>query len=38
MFKEITAIKQLSKLEDSVRFGQLFIDFRLLVPFDRDPK
>ena len=38
MFKEVTAIKQLSKMEDSVRLGQLFIDFRLLIPFDRDPR
>lgn len=38
MFSEISAIKQLSKMEDSVKLGQLFIDFRLLVPFDRDPR
>jgi translocation protein SEC62 len=38
MFSEIKAIQKLDKLEDSIRLGQLFIDFRLLVPFERDPR
>ncbi len=38
MFSEIKAIQKLEKLEDSIRLGQLFIDFRLLVPFERDPR
>lgn len=37
-FKEIKAIQQLEKVEDSIKLGQLFIDYKLLIPFERDPR
>ncbi len=37
-FKEIKAIQQLEKIEDSIKLGQLFIDYKLLIPFERDPR
>lgn len=37
-FKEIKAIQTLDKLEDSIKLGQLFIDYKLLIPFERDPR
>jgi translocation protein SEC62 len=38
MFKEVKAIPKLDKIEDSIRLGQIFIDFRLMIPFERDPR
>ncbi len=38
MFKEVKAIPKLEKIEDSIRLGQIFIDFKLLIPFERDPR
>jgi len=34
-FKEIKAIQALEKIEDSIRLGQMFIDFKLLIPLER---
>jgi len=37
-FKEVKAIQSLDKMEDSIRLGQLFIDYKLLLPLERDPR
>lgn len=34
-FKEITAITKLDTIEDTCRLGQVFIDFKLLIPLER---
>lgn len=35
MFKEIKTFQTLEKIEDSIRLGQIFIDFKLLIPLER---
>jgi translocation protein SEC62 len=38
MFKEVKALPQLEDLKDSIKLGQLFIDYKLLIPLDKDPR
>jgi hypothetical protein len=37
-FKFVKAIPQLEKLEDSIKLGQLFIDYKIMIPLDRHPQ
>lgn len=37
-FKDVKAISQLEKLEDSIKLGQLFMDYKLLLALDRHPR
>ena len=38
MFKQVTAVPKIETMEDSIKLGQIFIAFKLLIPFDRDPR
>lgn len=37
-FKEVKAIPEIEDLKDSIKLGQLFIDYKLLIPLDKDPR
>jgi len=34
-FVEIKTFATLDKIEDSIRLGQIFVDFKLLIPLER---
>lgn len=36
-FKEVKAITSLDKLEDSIKLGQLFVDYKVIVVLERHP-
>jgi len=36
-FKDVKAIPKLDTLEDSMRMGQMFVDFKMIVPLERHP-
>ena len=37
-FKEVKALPEIEKIEDSIKLGQLFIDYKLLRALERDPR
>jgi translocation protein SEC62 len=41
IFEQVKQFKQIDKIEtieDSVKLGQLFVDYKLLIPLERDPR
>lgn len=36
--KHFKQIEQLETIEDSIKLGQLFIDYKLIIPLERDPR
>ena len=38
LFKLVKAVPEIADLKDSIKLGQLFIDYKLIIPFEKDPR